>query len=543
MQCKKASYLKNSLFSLLFVFFIILLTGCFNSHTPQNTTNNSAVKNTTINKKHTINKKKSIIRVCQRDTAPESLDPIYFDNKLDEITFHIFDRLVKWDKEGKIIPGLAESWKQINNKTIQFKLRKNIKFHNGETFDAKDVEFSIKRLIDPKTGSPGYHILKSINKVEIIDPYTINITTSKPDYLFLRKLTLVQILPDEYFKKVGANQFGQNPIGTGAYKFKKWDKDGSIILTKNENYWIKNKPIIKTLVFKFIKENDVTRKKQLEALINGDVDLITELPGIYSLKVQKFKDTKVIKMTNQAKVHKMLFNTLREPFSNIKIRKAVNLALNRDVLIKVLAKGNGRNIATNSVKLEFGHNPNLKPYKYDPVEAKHLIKSSGLKDIHIKVAVTEETQLIAQAIKKDLERIGIKAEYKVMTIREMAKELFTSQSDPSKWNYDLTIYTGVDPFMHVGFLYGMAVYSQGSWSKIKNKEADKLYEELETTLDETRQFEICQRLEELSYNNYWYTPVFQVINTYGATKDLQLKNSATTFIDLTEAYYSNFNNQ
>lgn len=543
MQCKKASYLKNSLFSLLLVFFIILLTGCFNSHTPQNTTNNGAIKNIIVNKKPTINKKKSVIRVCQRDTAPESLDPIYFDNKLDEITFHIFDRLVKWDKEGKIIPGLAESWKQINNKTIQFKLRKNIKFHNGETLDANDVEFSIKRLIDPKTGSPGYHILKSINKVEIIDPYTINIITSKPDYLFLRKLTLVQILPDQYFKKVGANHFGQNPVGTGAYKFKKWDKDGSIILTKNENYWIKNKPIIKTLVFKFIKENDVTRKKQLEALINGEVDLITELPGIYSLKVQKFKDTKVIKMTNQAKVHKMLFNTLHEPFSNIKIRKAVNLALNRDILIKVLAKGNGRNIATNSVKLEFGHNPNLEPYKYDPVEAKQLIKSSGLKDINIKIAVTEETQLIAQAIKKDLERIGIKADYKVMTIREMAKELFTSKSDPTKWNYDLTIYTGVDPFMHVGFLYGMAVYSQGSWSKIKNKEADELYEELETTLDETKQFEICQRLEELSYNNYWYTPVFQVINTYGATKDLQLKNSATTFIDLTEAYYSNNNNQ
>lgn len=540
MQCKKASYLKNSLISFLLVFIIILLTGCFNNNAQQNTSDDGAVKSTATQGTTTKKKDRSVIRVCQRESAPESLDPIYFDNKLDEITFHIFDRLVKWDKEGKIIPGLAESWKQIDNKTIQFKLRKGIQFHNGEKFDANDVKFSINRLINPETKSPGYHILKSINKVEIIDPYTINIITSNPDYLFLRKLTLVQILPEEHFKKVGATEFGQKPIGTGAYKFDRWDEDKSIRLTKNENYWVKNKPIIQTLVFKFIKENDVTSKKQLEALFKGEVDLITELPGIYSLKVQKFKDTKVIKMTNQAKVHKMLFNTFREPFSNINIRKAVNLALNRDILIKVLAKGNGRNIATNSVKMEFGHNPNLEPYPYDPVEAKYLIKTSGLKDIHLKIAVTEEAQLIAQAIQKDLERIGIKSDYKVMTIREMAKELFTSKAEPKKfkWDYDLTIYTGVDPFMHVGFLYGMAVYSQGSWSKVKNEEADNLYDELQTTLDENKQREICQRLEELSYNNYWYTPVFQVINTYGATKDLQLKNSATTFIDLTEAYYS-----
>ncbi|MGD9581851.1 MAG: ABC transporter substrate-binding protein [Vampirovibrionia bacterium] len=541
MQCKKVSYLKNSAFTLLFISIIFILAGCFNNNTSSDSSviNTDSKQNSTESHHHKATDK-SVIRVCQKDTAPESLDPIYFDNKLDEITFHIFDRLVKWDQQGNIVPGLAENWKQIDNKTIQFKLRKNVLFHNGETFDANDVKFSIERLIDPKTKSPGYHLLKSINKVKIIDPYTINIVTSNPDYLFLRKLTLVQILPETYFKNSGAIKFGQNPIGTGAYKFEKWDKDKSIILKKNHNYWLKDRPIIETLVFKFIKEDDVTRKKQLDALFNGDIDLITELPGIYSLKVQKYEDTKVIKMTNQAKVHKMLFNTLREPFSNIDIRKAVNLALNRDVLIKVLAKGNGRNIATNSTKLEFGHNPNLEPYTYDPVEAKYLIKNSGLKDIHIKIAVTEESELIAQAIQKDLERVDIKAEYKVMTIREMAKELFNSKTDPknNKWDYDLTIYTGVDPFMHVGFLYGMAVYSQGSWSKVNNKEVDKLYEQLETTLDENKQNEICQKLEEISYNNYWYTPIFQVINTYGATKNLQLKNSATTFIDLTEAYYS-----
>ena len=248
-------------------------------------------------------------------------------------------------------------------------------------------------------------------------------------------------------------------------------------------------------------------------------------------------------MPNQAKVHKMVFNSLKEPFNNKKVREAVNIALNRDVLIRVLAKGNGRKIATNSVKLEFGHNFELKPYTYNPKRAKELIEESGIKELSIKIAVTEEASLIAQAIQRDLERINIKSEYKVMTISEMAKALSDSRMSNTKWSYDLTIYSGVDPFMHVGFLYGIAVYSQGSWSKTKNEEVDKIYEELEITLDEKKQLQLCHKLEELSYNNYWYTPVFQVISTYGAAKDLVLEDSATTFVDLTEAYYKDLDNK
>jgi peptide/nickel transport system substrate-binding protein len=481
---------------------------------------------------------KDVLRVCQSETSPKSLDPISFDNKLDEITFHIFDRLVRWDEDGNIVPDLAENYLRLDNKTFIFKLRKGIKFHNGETFDANSVKFSIERLIDPKTKSPGYSLLRTINKVEVIDPYTIKIITSDPDYLFIKKLALVQILPEQYFKELGAAKFGHQPVGTGAYKFKKWLPDGSLMLTRNKNYRIKDKPRIETVIFKFIKVDKLSRKEQLEALFNGEVDLITELPGIHSLKVSKNPRTKVIKMPNQAKVHKMVFNSLKEPFNNLKVRKAVNLALNRDVLIKVLAKGNGRKIATNSIKLEFGHNPLLEPYPYDIKQARELLKEVPPEKLNIKIAVTQETELIAQAVKKDIARIGINATYDVMTVNEMAKKLSTAKQDPStKWDYDLTIYSGVDPFMHVGFLYGLALYSQGPWSATKNAEVDRIYEELKITLDKEKQKTLCHKLEELSYNNFWYTPVFQVIGTYGAAKDLHLKNSATSFIDLKDAYF------
>ncbi|MEW5818852.1 MAG: ABC transporter substrate-binding protein [Cyanobacteriota bacterium] len=535
MQFKKELFQKNK-FALGLILFLIII---FISFITIKLTSSQQGKLEVKQENHSINssqkftrKDKSVIRVCQNDIPPVSLDPIYFDNKLDEITFHIFDRLVKWNKKGQIVPDLAESWRQIDDKTTQFKLRRNVKFHNGETFNAQAVKFSLDRLLAPDTKSPGAKLFKNISKIEIIDPYTVNIINSQPDYLFIRKLSLVQILPPKYFRDVGEEVFSKKPVGTGAYEFSKWNKDGSIVLTKNPNYWVKGKPIINTVIFKFI-EDDISKKEQRKALTDGKIDIITQLPGIHTLDVQKGKNTKVIKMLNQAKVHKMVFNSLKKPFSDIKIRKAVNIALNRDILIKVLAKGNGRKIATNSVKLEFGHNPNLKPYPYDPKLAKELLNESKYKDLTIKIAVTEDAKIIAQAIKKDLERINIQSEVNSMTISEMVKGLLDSKT----WDYDLTIYSGVDPFMHVGFLYGMAVYSKGLWSKTNSKEVDEIYKKLEVTLDEEQQLKLCNKLEELGYNNYWYTPVFQVIGTYGAAKDVVLKDSATTFLDLSEAYF------
>lgn len=534
MLFKKELYLKNNLIVLvLIVSVIICLTACvFNN----SNSNNNASEGKTENSEDfsiPLNKREdnTTIRVCQRQKAPESLDPIQFDNKTDEITFHIFDRLLKWDHEGHIISDLAEYPVQINDKTLQFKLKKGIKFHNGEPFDAQAVKFSIERILN----SPSAQLFETISKVEIVDPYTINIVTSKPDYLLIRKLTLLQILPKKYFNDVGAEKFGKHPIGTGAFKFDKWNKEGSLILSRNENYWREKKPPLKTIVFKFITYGP-SKKQLLESLFKGEVDLITDLPGFYSLKVQKNPNTKIIKMTNLAKVHKLVFNSLKQPFSDIRVRKAVNIALNRDILIKVLEKGNGRKIATNSVKLEFGHNPNLKPYKYDLQEARKLLKEAGINKLNIKIAVTEDTELIAKAITKDLHRINITSDYDVMKIGELSGRLKESKKT-GQWDYDLTIYSGVDPFMHVGFLYEIAVYSEGLISKTNNKQFNEVFKQLKITLDDKKQKELCHKLEELAYNNYWYTPVFQVISTYGAANDLVLQDSAMSFIDLKDAYF------
>lgn len=521
---------------------IVLCVGTFlffiNNHGRSSIRVNNQLKKVDKHQKKSIRKDKTIIRVCQSELPPKSLDPITNVNKQEEITFHVFDRIQKWDEKGNRSNDLAEQQKWIAKNTMQIKLKKGIKFHNGEPFDAESVKFSIDRILDLKTKSPIKLLLKSIKRVEIVDPYTVNIHTSSVDCLIRRKLSFVQMLPPKYFKEVGAEAFSKRPVGTSSYMFDRYDEDGSIVLKKNPNYWGKDKPNFETIVFKFIKTDSLSRDEQLQALYDGEIDLLTELPGIHTLKVQKHPGVKLVKSPDQSVVYKMLFNSLRKPFSDIKLRKAVNLALNRDLLIKVLAKGNGRKIATNSVEMQFGHNPNLKPYPYDLKEAKRLMKEAGIQSLDVKVVVTEESELIARAIAKDLKRININVNLDVMTKEELAYRLAYFKIDPEvKWDYDLAVYYGIDPLMHVGFIYEETLYSKGSWSTTNNKEVDVLIDKLKQSLDKEEQLEYCYKLEEMAYNNYWYTPIFQVIGTYGAAKDLNFEPSASSYLDLEHAYF------
>lgn len=542
-MCDKYSYkLKTITKFFIAVLLIVVCIGTYFYFTNSKVgldLNVSNINKNRYNKAIKHNRKdKTIIQVCQSELPPKNLDPITHVNKQEEITFHIFDRLIRWDNKGKHTNDLAEKFQWIANNTMQIKLKKGITFHNGEPFDAKSVKFSINRILDLKTRSPIKLLLRSIKSVEIVDPYTVNIHTNSTDCLVRQKLSLVQMIPPKYFKEVGVEKFAKKPVGTSAYMFDRYDQDRSIVLKKNKNYWGKQKPHFETIVFKFIKTDSLSRDEQLQALFDGKIDLITELPGIHTLKVQKHPGLKLVKSPDQAVVYKMLFNSLKTPFSNIKLRKAVNLALNRDLLIKVLAKGNGRKIATNSVELQFGHNPNLKPYPYDLKEAKKLMKEAGVGSLDIKVVVTEESELIARAIAKDLKRININVDLDITTKEELAYKLAYFKIDPKvKWNYDLAIYYGIDPLMHVGFMYEETLYFKGSWSTTNNKEVDKLINKLKQSLDKHEQLKYCYKLEEMAYNNYWYTPVFQVIGTYGAASDLNFEPSATSYLDLKGAYF------
>ena len=174
---------------------------------------------------------------------------------------------------------------------IQMKLRKGVHFHNGELFDAKVVKFSLERIINPKTKSPHASLWHPLERVDVVDRYTVNIKTKYPDALILQRLVAFGIIVSpKQFKKVRAEGMAKHPIGTGPFRFKEWIKGEKIVLTANKEYWKADESKIDKAEFYFYDVNT-----RFEKFMSGELDMISDIKPTVALEVVKSKDNRILK--------------------------------------------------------------------------------------------------------------------------------------------------------------------------------------------------------------------------------------------------------
>ncbi len=189
------------------------------------------------------------------------------------VATHLFDTLVERDQNLKIVPALAaELPKLVAPTTWEVKLRRGVKFHNGEDFNAESVKFSLERV---KSGLRASSNFRPIEKVDIVDPYTVRVQTSKPWPTFTTIMTFRQasMYPPKAYAGKDSAFISKSPIGTGPYKLVRWSKDEEIVLEANDQYW-RGAPKIKTVVFRPIPDDAV----RVAALQNGEVDVAVNIP-------------------------------------------------------------------------------------------------------------------------------------------------------------------------------------------------------------------------------------------------------------------------
>ena len=174
--------------------------------------------------------RKDTLVICDDVQEPATLDPQKeFSEKNHTIIQQIYEGLVRFDSEGMIIPVLATSWQQLDPTHMQFKLRKNVRFHNGEIFDAQSVKSSLERYLAPDINFPGLGFINSIKKIEILDQFTVDIVTHYPDGLLLHRLaSFVVMVPPSYATLDAGKSLSTHPIGTGPFRFISWKRTEEI---------------------------------------------------------------------------------------------------------------------------------------------------------------------------------------------------------------------------------------------------------------------------------------------------------------------------
>ena len=325
--------------------------------------------------------------------GPDSIDPHFTATGTHaEALKHVFDTLV-WSGDGlELMPRLAESWKVINDNTWEFKLRRGVKFHDGSDFTAQDVKFSIERVPVVSGPNPTTIYVRRVKDVKIIDPYTVLVITDGAaptlpnDFI---RLFIVSAKAAAGLTKETANEAfnsGKAAIGTGPYKYVSWQPKGDLVLARNDAYWGPKEPWAKH-VRKEIP-NDAARVAQLKA---GQLDLITRVPASDVATLQR--DPKITVQTVDTVYVFNIELDLREkalnvtakdgsalpknPFLDLRVREAMDLAIDRKALAEVAMEGLGKPASQMVTPSIFGFNKTLGERKYDPAGARKLLADAG----------------------------------------------------------------------------------------------------------------------------------------------------------------------
>jgi len=346
-----------------------------------------------------------------------TLDPKFLKGRETQNVLRLmFDSLYHRDNNMQIIPWLATSYENPSPLTWRFHLRQGVKFSNGNDFKANDVKFSLGRLVEEDSAWSDKSI---IDKVEVVDDYTVDITTKTPFAAFMTRVVLWHMTDEEYFNEVGKDGFSTKPMGTGPFKFVEWVKDEQVVLEANTDYW-GGAPKIKTVIFKPIPET-ATR---IAALESGDVNIVTNVPPDYVKQPAKGVEIATIPGTRAIYLG---MNVNVAPFTDERVRQAMNYAVDVPTIIKSVLNGLARPLDNPMLPEHFGYVA-TPVYKYDPEKAKSLLTEAGLPDgFKFELDIEPSNKEMAEAIAGQLSAVGIIAD---IVILEPAA--FTAKNEPGE---------------------------------------------------------------------------------------------------------------
>lgn len=368
----------------------------------------------------------------------DTLDPaVTYANTTFRELYVLYDRLITY--EGASIepkPMVATHWEiSDDGLTYTFYLRKDVKFHDGTPLTAKDVAYSIVRAIKIGKGPSGlYTGILDENSPEVVDDYTLRLHLRQPfpALIPLLGMTMGAIVNSEVVKQHEVNgDWGEawlteHEAGSGPYILESWERGQQMVLVANEDYW-GGAPKIKRVIIKIVPEASTMRM----LLERGEIDMATDLPLDIILSLQGTPGI-VVDIVDGMAIQYLAFNCEKDPFNNKVLRQAVAYAIDYDAIIEGVYLGLGIPLRSPIPKPLLGYNETLPVYRYDPDEAKRLLKEAGVEkglEINFLIAPFTNWQRVAMAVQADLKKIGIKVNIQQFAWPTYLQKIFHGEHD------------------------------------------------------------------------------------------------------------------
>ncbi|WP_020180691.1 ABC transporter substrate-binding protein [Methylopila sp. M107] len=443
---------------------------------------------------------------------PKSLDPATVTGANDfRILSNMFEGLVRFRKGSLAIEGaLAERWEILDGgRTYLFRLRDGVRFHDGTPFDADAVKFNLERMIDPKHPAAGTgpfplaFFFAAIATVEAVDPRTVRVRLKAPYAPLLANLAY----PPGYMVSPAAvtklgKEFGRAPVGTGPFRFERWESERQVRLVANDGFR-EGAPRLKALVFRPIADANARASEMLA----GGLDVMVELAPD---SVAAFRDERRFRLHEAGGPHLwfLILNTRDGPMKDVRVRRAVNLAIDKRALVEHVLQGTAT-VPAGPISDAFGpaSDPDVRPYPHDPEKARALIREAGAEGAALKLLAADggsgmlEPIAMATAIQSDLARVGLKVEIEAFEWNAYLARVNSGLNDAAM--AEMAWMTNDPDTLPSLTLKGSATPDKGGFNAgyYRNEELDRLLDEARVAQDFVARAALYRRVDRIVHDD------------------------------------------
>ena len=460
--------------------------------------------------------------VIMQGVDANTLDPL-LRNATPEFTInvHVFDMMLDRDPETlEILPRIIKEWSVSDDDlTWEFKLVEGATFHNGDPVNAEAAVFSFERAARGQLGDQGIvqSIIGQINyeSAEVVDEYTFRVHTSAPAAIFPDLLTSFEICPPSVYDDDSPENLArvaENPVGSGPYKFVEWVRDDRIVLEANTDYW-GEVPKIQRVVVRPVPE----LSSRVVALQNEEAHIIVNVAPDVVPQIEQGENTRISSVTGGRNIF-VGIRCDREPFNDVRVRQALNYAVDWDSIKTALLGGYGER--TRTIVNPPNENLEIEAYPYDPERARQLLQEAGVPEGFQVVMDAPSGRYIkdselAQAIAQNFEAVGLSIELKVLEWSVYAGELLPSGEPDDLFFLGLgSPFSGQQELFYVHPDYSL------NYTRWQNDEFVELYAELQVTIDPARRKELMDQLQVIVMNDCPWVFLWHQVDFYGVNANL-----------------------